>query len=154
MKKLKLLIALILIQTLSFGQNDSLNTPEKICDHFFFLMQDNSDNAIEYLFATNPFFDLSNMPQLADIKGKLNKLFYYGNLHGWDFSSKRELSPNLAQYVYIARYTRQPIKVEFNFYKPDKRWQIQTFRFDEDFKSDFEKVPDQYFNSKQINNLK
>ncbi len=149
MKKLKLIIAISLIHILSFAQKDSLNTPEKICDHFFFLMQDNSDNAVDFLFSTNPFFDLANMPQLVEIKGKLNKLFYYGNMHGWDFSSKRELSPNLAQYIYIVRYTRQPIKVEFFFYKPDNRWQIQTFKFDEDFKTDFEKVPNQYFNDKQ-----
>lgn len=149
MKRLSLAFVLCSMYFMSFAQSDSLNSPEKICDHFFFLMQDNSDNAVDFLFSTNPFFDLANMPQLDEIKGKLNKLFYFGNMHGWDFSSKRELSPNLSQYIYIARYTRQPIKVEFNFYKPDKRWQIQTFRFDEDFKNDFEKVPNQFFNKKQ-----
>ncbi|MDD2344936.1 MAG: hypothetical protein PHI36_04255 [Bacteroidales bacterium] len=149
MKRLSLAFVLCSTCFMSFAQSDSLNSPEKICDHFFFLMQDNSDNAVDFLFSTNPFFDLANMPQLDEIKGKLNKLFYFGNMHGWDFSSKRELSPNLSQYIYIARYTRQPIKVEFNFYKPDKRWQIQTFRFDEDFKNDFEKVPNQFFNKKQ-----
>jgi len=149
MKRLSLAFVLCSMCFMSFAQSDSLNSPEKICDHFFFLMQDNSDNAVDFLFSTNPFFDLANMPQLDEIKGKLNKLFYFGNMHGWDFSSKRELSPNLSQYIYIARYTRQPIKVEFNFYKPDKRWQIQTFRFDEDFKNDFEKVPNQFFNKKQ-----
>lgn len=149
MKRLSLILILSSVYSLSFAQNDSLNSPEKICDHFFFLMQDNSDNAVDFLFSTNPFFDLANMPQLDEIKGKLNKLYYFGNMHGWDFSSKSELSPNLCQYIYIARYTRQPIKVEFNFYKPDKRWQIQTFRFDEDFKNDFEKVPNQFFNKKQ-----
>lgn len=149
MKRFSLLFILGTVYFLSIAQNDSLNSPEKICDHFFFLMQDNSDNAVDFLFSTNPFFDIKSMPQLDEIKGKLNKLYYFGNMHGWDFSSKRELSPNLSQYIYIARYTRQPIKVEFNFYKPDKRWQIQTFRFDEDFKNDFEKIPNQFFNDKQ-----
>ncbi|MDD2412690.1 MAG: hypothetical protein RBS19_07960 [Bacteroidales bacterium] len=149
MKRLCMLFILITTFFMSFAQTDSLNTPEKICEHFFFIMQDNSDNAVDFLFSTNPFFDIANMPQLDEIKGKLNKLYYFGNMHGWDFSSKCELSPNLSQYTYIVRYTRQPIKVEFNFYKPDKRWQIQTFKFDEDFKNDFEKTPKQYFNDKK-----
>ncbi len=144
----KIIIAIfVLASTYSIkAQSDSLNSPEKISDHFFYLMMDNTDNAIDFLFATNPFFDIANMPQLQDIKGKLKKLIYFGNLHGYELSSRREICPSLVMLTYIAKYTRQPIRVNIYFYKPDKNWQVQTFKFDEDFKADFEKVPEQFVN--------
>ena len=139
MKKIIFGIFLFVTSISANAQTDSLNSPEKISEHFFFLMMDNSDNAIDFLFSTNPFFDVENMPQLDEIKGKMKKLFYFGTLHGYELSSKREMSPSLIMMTYIAKYTRQPVRVNIYFYKPDKKWQVQTFKFDEDFKTDFEK---------------
>ncbi len=146
MKKTILVLFVLLGAFSTKSQSDSLNSPEKISDHFFYLMMDNTDNAIDFLFATNPFFDVATMPQLEEIKGKLKKLIYFGNLHGYELSSRREISPSLIMLTYIAKYTRQPIRVNIYFYKPDKTWQVQTFKFDEDFKTDFEKVPEQFVN--------
>ena len=151
MKKILLGLLLVSVFCIGKGQSDSLNTPEKLVDHFFFLMQDNSDNAVDFLFSTNPFFDIERMPQLEEIKGQLNKLFYFGNLHGYELSSVKTMSPSLKMFTYIARYTRQPIRVDFYFYKPNKRWQIQTFMFDEDFRADFEKIDAEFLNQKTIN---
>lgn len=138
---MKKIIVLIFIGFLSWnakGQTDSLDTPEKLCAHFFMLFETDSDNAVDFLFSTNKWFNVATMPQLSDIKGKIKKLYYLGNFKGFELASKKILSPSLVLITYIVKYDRQPIKIEFYFYKPEKQWQIQTFRFEEDLKNDLQ----------------
>jgi len=138
MKKIIVLFFIGLLSWNAKGQTDSLDTPEKLCAHFFMLFETDSDNAVDFLFSTNKWFNVATMPQLSDIKGKIKKLYYLGNFKGFELASKKILSPSLVLITYIVKYDRQPIKIEFYFYKPEKQWQIQTFRFEEDLKNDLQ----------------
>lgn len=138
MKKGILLIVLSLLISTLKAQTDSLNTPEKLCEHFFMLFEIETDNAVDFIFSTNKWFNAASMPQLNEIKGKIKKLFYLGNFKGYELASKKVLSPSLVLITYMVRYDRQPIKIEFYFYKPETQWQIQTFRFEEDLKIDLQ----------------
>ena len=136
-KAIILFIISILVPELK-AQTDTLNTPEKISEHFFMLFATDTDNAVDFLFSTNKWFNTATMPQLADIKGKIKKLYYLGNLKGFELASKKVLSPSLVLITYIVKYDRQPIKIEFYYYRPGTQWQIQTFRFEEDLKTDLQ----------------
>lgn len=138
MKKIFFLLILFLLSPAIKAQSDSLNTPEKICEHFFMLFETDTDNAVDFLFSTNKWFNAATMPQLVDIKGKIKKLYYLGNFKGFELASKKVLSPSNVLITYIVKYDRQPIKIEYYFYKPEKQWQIQTFRFEEDLKLDLQ----------------
>jgi hypothetical protein len=138
MRKLALLMFITILSISVKAQSDSLNTPERICDHFFMLFETDTDNAVDFIFSTNKWFNTANMPQLTEIKGKIKKLYYLGTFRGFEVSSKKILSPSLILITYMVKYDRQPIKIEFYFYKPELRWQIQTFRFEEDLKTDLQ----------------
>ena len=137
LKATLILLIFLGVQT-SKAQSDTLNTPEKLCEHFFMLFETDSDIAVDFIFSTNKWFNTSSMPQLAESKGKIKKLFYLGNYRGFELASKKLFSPSLVLITYIVKYDRQPIKIEFYFYKPEKNWQIQTFRFEEDLKNDLQ----------------
>ena len=138
MKKIVFLISITLLSISIKSQTDSLNSPEKISEHFFMLFETNTDNAVDFIFSTNKWFNPTTMPQLTDIKGKIAKLYYLGTFRGFELASKKVLSPSLVLITYIVKYDRQPIKIEFYYYKPEQRWQIQTFRFEEDLKTDLQ----------------
>jgi hypothetical protein len=138
MKKAIILFIISIIAPSLRAQNDTLSTPEKISEHFFMLFATDTDNAVDFLFSTNKWFNTATMPQLGEIKGKIKKLYYLGNLKGFELASKKVLSPSLVLITYIVKYDRQPIKIEFYYYKPENQWQIQTFRFEEDLKIDLQ----------------
>ena len=38
------------------------------------------------------------------------------------------------------KFDRQPLRITFKFYKPDTKWRLFAFQFDDDFDNDFEKA--------------
>ena len=38
----------------------------------------------------------------------------------------------------MVKYDRQPMRIQFEFYKPDKEWELHGFVYDFDLTTDFE----------------
>lgn len=129
MKKLFLVLLLIIPATLMQGQE---TTYQQVVEKFFNIYKDKGpENAIDYIFSTNPFLDPSS-DQVTAIKLKLaTAVAVIGDYYGYNAVSIKELGPSMTVGTYMVRYKRQPLFFTFVMYKPDKFWQIQTLRFDD-----------------------
>ncbi|PLX11483.1 MAG: hypothetical protein C0594_03610 [Marinilabiliales bacterium] len=128
MSKSLLLSLFLLISFHVFSQV----TYQEIIDTFFELYETkNSDEAIEYIFETNPWIKKTD-PLTQKIKESFNKaLPIIGDYHGKELVSEKWLGECFIESTYIVKYSRQPILFKFTLYKPDSVWQVHNFRFDD-----------------------
>ena len=151
MKKLVLLVFTLLyfsfiqlglisiLASVSYAQSN----PEDIINKFFDLYKNKgSDMAVDYVFSTNKWMD-KNQDVVIEMKMRLKKAInIIGNYYGYELITKKSLGQSYLLYSYVVKYERQPIQFTFILYKPDKSWQIQNLRFDDNLTEELEEADD------------
>ncbi|EIM72288.1 hypothetical protein A3SI_19922 [Nitritalea halalkaliphila LW7] len=117
------------------SQSGEALTPEKINEHFFDLYDSKGPSeALEFVFSTN---DWINETQTSELKNKLVELTkQLGNYQGKEVISKRSVGENLLLYTFLIKYDRQPIRYLFIYYKPNNKWQLQKFQYDDNLETE------------------
>lgn len=106
-------------------------------DRFFELVAEGKPTeAVDYVFGTNPW--LTKVPdQLANVRSQFGNLeSLVGGYVDREALVDSQVSDRYAYMYVLANYERQPIKVEFHFYRPDDRWMLFNFNFHSDIAED------------------
>jgi len=115
-------------------------TTKEITDKFFQIYKASPEKAVTYGFSTNEWFK-GNQEGITDLESRLTKLIgVVGNYSGYEKINEKNIGSNYKLETYMLKYTRQPVKFTFIFYRPVSDWQIQNFYFNTDFDDDIEKM--------------
>jgi len=138
-KKLSLCVLLILGSSLfTFGQS----TPQSLIDKFFNDYEKKGAKiAVEELYKTNVWTSRIQ-DKVDDIKNKLTNFNeeLVGKYYGHVFVDKIEASDCFSIYTYLLKFDRQPLRLTFKLYKPNDKWILYSFSFDDTFDDDLEKA--------------
>jgi len=120
-------------------------TPEEITNKFFAIYkQGNSDKAVDYLFANTPYAkDIEE--GIDDVKRQLKKQYeLIGTYYGADLLLTKTVGPNVKMYTYLVRHSKQPLTFNIMFYKPNDRWQMQSFKYHNNTSDELEEASKAY----------
>lgn len=140
MNKILLLAFGLIISLTSFGQ-----TPEEIIDKFFTEYENvGADEALDNLYATSEWMG-RNQDATQNVKSQLANLqSLVGTYYGREFITKKSVGKSLSLYSYLVKYDRQPLRFTFEFYKPNDKWTIFGFSFDENLDDELEEAAKVY----------
>jgi hypothetical protein len=117
-----------------------VKTPVSIIDTFFKkIKSDGTDPAIDYLFSTNKLFN--NVAQINLLKIKLDSLQRsVGQYVGKELIAQKSAGTSLAFYSYLAKFTVQPVRFTFMFYKAQNDWTLYRFKYDDQMDLELEEA--------------
>ncbi len=136
----KFIIAISSILILTTASTTSLKaqaTPEELMEGFFAIFNEDVNQAVNYLFATNPMID-PTQTGIKSIKERLElsrKLL--GNYYGYELVDVYQAGDSYRKYIYSLKYERQPVKFIVVLYKPDLKWKVQNINFQDDIDTEF-----------------
>jgi hypothetical protein len=83
---------------------------------------------------------------IENIANKLNgfTLDYVGKYYGYELITTKKFS-EFELHSYLVRYDRQPIRFTFKFYKPNDKWMLYAFQFDDSFSKEIEEAAKLYY---------
>ncbi len=118
----------------SFGQITPKSTAEKFFKEYQTL---GVAKSIDNLYASNKWMEFS-ADAVSGLKTQLEGLTvdFVGKFHGYELVKEQKIGENYIFLTYLGRYDRQPIRFDFEFYKPNNTWQIHSFSFDDKFGED------------------
>jgi hypothetical protein len=143
-KKITLFVlTLILPLTIYSQQTNSISETEKIVDSFFKTYKERGyKEAIVNILSTNKWVSRQDADtvalQLGAIVEQVDK--YYGH----EKLTERHYGKSVVQYTFLVKYERQPLKFIFKFYKPDKTWNTQSFKYEVEFMDEMEESSKAY----------
>lgn len=126
MKLFAILILSLFFTNVSIAQS----SPQDITRKFFTLYKaGDSDKAIDYLFSNNPYS--SDITEgIEDVKRQLKKLIgQIGNYNEADLLGAKTAGVNVIMYSFLVRHDKQPLTFYIMFYKPNEKWQMQSFKY-------------------------
>jgi hypothetical protein len=126
--------------------------PQDINKKFFELYKlKNSDDAMDYLFSNTSYVE--NIKEgIDDVKRQLKKqISQIGLYYGADLLSTKTAGPNIVLYTYLVRHAMQPLTFYIMFYKPNDKWQMQSFKFDNSISDDLEEASKLYRSKENFN---
>ncbi len=133
---MRLLLTIILV-TLSWSVSAS-DYKEEI-QKFFSLYESNKKiAAVDSIYSTNPWMS-SAADSIQNIKMQfqgIEKLV--GKYNGKELIDELNIKNRFVHVTYLALYDRQPVRMEFQFYKPRNNWIIYSFSFDIEFDDEVE----------------
>jgi hypothetical protein len=115
-------------------QLQAQNSPEIIIDNFFETFKTQKEKAIRDLYDTNPWAKKAqpNIDNLIKVVNGLT-LEFIGQYYGYELLDKKNISNKFIIYTYIVYYDRQPLRFQFKFYKPGKKWKLHEFNMNDKF---------------------
>lgn len=124
----------------------SQNEPKSIIDDFFQLYETgDSDIALDTLFATNSWMVEKSSGDIENVKVQLSSLINLsGKYFGYEQITKKTAGSGLVLYSFLVKYERMPIRFAFMFYRPDKKWMIYNFKFDQNISQELEEATKVY----------
>lgn len=102
-------------------------------DKFFSLYEAGKFNeAVDAIYATNKWMDQKS-DDIHNVKVQLQNLnSLVGDYHGKVKLGEHGLTDRLVYVSYMVLYERQPVRMEFMFYRPVNDWIIYSFSFDDE----------------------
>ena len=142
MKRTLIITLLSILSFSTFGQGH----PEEIIKKFFDTYGKNSNEAIDELYATNPWATrlkdgIENMKK--EVSGYT--VDYVGEYYGYEPITKKQLSESFVLCSFLVRYDRQPMRFTFEFYKPNDTWTLFSFKIDTDLDDEIEQAARLYY---------
>lgn len=136
MKKILLLFSLTLFGTITYGQKST----EELTNEFFKKYEKNTDEAFDYIFATNKWMG-ENRDGTEKVKFQLRE---YSNLMGeylgFEKLVEKSLGESLKVSVYLVKYERQPLRFIFKYYKGKEKWMLYNIKYDENIDEELEEI--------------
>ncbi|TNE48437.1 MAG: hypothetical protein EP344_18735 [Bacteroidetes bacterium] len=137
MKNVLLYALFFLSATATSGQD----TPEQIITRFFDTYQRSTiSEAVGYIFNTNKWMDPVDLNVLKTRAEGAVSRDLVGKYFGYEPLTKRTAGTCYVYYSYLVRFSRQPFRFNFQFYKPDKVWQLQHFSLEDNFTEELEEA--------------
>jgi hypothetical protein len=130
-------VAIVVISATSVSSIKAQATPDELMEAFFVIFNEDVNQAIDYLFATNDMIDPSQQGIKA-IKERLElsrKLL--GNYYGSEIIDIYYAGDSYVKYIYSLKYERQPVKFIVVIYKPNDKWKVQNINFQDDIDTEF-----------------
>lgn len=125
---MKILLFVLLTVFTAFTQNQTISKK------FFNLYGDKGPKAaLEYAFSTNEFIDAKSQNVFAMIKELESMSGKLGKYLSSELISEEKIAKSLTKNSYLVKFERQPIRIEFIFYKSNKEWSLQNFSYDDQF---------------------
>ncbi|WP_371195162.1 hypothetical protein [Glaciecola sp. SC05] len=132
--KFKVLITIVLML-------NALNSfaYQKEIDKFFKLYEMGKvTEAVDSIYSTNKWMT-QKTDDIQNVKTQLQNLqALVGEYHGKEELGSEELKERLIYVSYLAMFERQPIRLEFVFYRPQEDWIIYSFSFDDTIDDELE----------------
>ncbi|WP_298313395.1 hypothetical protein [uncultured Aquimarina sp.] len=136
MKKTFLVLSLILLTTITYGQNST----DVLTAEFFKKYEQNSDAAFDFIFGTNKWM-VENKDGIDSVKFKIREYAaLMGEYIGFERLSDKPLGESLKVSVYLIKYERQPLRFIFKYYKAKDTWMLYNFKFDESIDDDLDEI--------------
>jgi hypothetical protein len=83
---------------------------------------------------------LQKKDEVQNVKSQLQNLTsLVGEFHSKVKLGEEHIAERLYHISYLALYERQPVRLEFVFYKPKENWVIYSFSFDDEIDEELEK---------------
>ncbi|WP_224996330.1 hypothetical protein [Cesiribacter sp. SM1] len=135
--KIKLLIMALAFMGIVNVAN--AQSPEEMMDSFFKTYQKNEPvKALDELYSHTPWLE-----RIKDDVEKLKTQFrdlktLVGEYNGHELLIKKNIKDCFVIATYLVKYDRQPIRINFEFYKPKDKWILFAFSYDDSFDDDLE----------------
>ncbi|MGB5983397.1 MAG: hypothetical protein WBG46_14745 [Nonlabens sp.] len=115
------------------------NNPEFYINRFFQELKDDGfESAVDHIYGTNP-WALDKKEALDQLKSQFAGFqVALGEYYGEELIVKKALGKSLVHFSYIAKYDLQPMRFQFQFYKPKDKWKLLSFSYDETFDDELE----------------
>ena len=136
MKKLLFTISMAIITCYSFSQE-----PQELIEKFFTEFEKKgAEKALDNLYSTNKWM-ARNQDAVQNLKSKLSTIeTMVGKYYGHEVIIKKQIGNSLQLYSYMVKYDRQPLRFTFEFYKPNDKWQLFGFSYDESLDDELEEA--------------
>jgi hypothetical protein len=137
MRRLALLVFACLMGASAHAANDSDYQP--LIDKFFVKFEAGKINeAIDEVYSTNPWAQ-QQKDMIQNIKAQFSGLGpLMGKYRGRELVGTTRVGGRLVHVTYLALYDRQPVRFEFQFYRPQESWVIYSFSFDTNLSDEVE----------------
>ncbi len=124
------------------GQKDY----ENYCNTFFVKYEENGiDKAVDYIFSTNPQINKDDS-QIVNLKTELHEAAkLLGEYNGYGLIATKSIANSYIYCSYLIKYSRQPLRFSFIFYKPKDKWVLHKFTFDNELEKELETAGTIYF---------
>lgn len=142
MKKLLLLSLFFTLSMNTFAQA----SPQEIINIFFKVYVNNTSKAIDDIYSTNP-WTIRIKDAIENMKKEVNGYTtdYVGKYYGYEVITKKQFSESFVLYSYLVRYDRQPMRFTFEFYKPNDKWTLYSFKIDSELDDEIEQAAKLYY---------
>lgn len=98
------------------------------------------EEAVDYLYGSNPWMSRKS-DAVQNVRSRLASIGQMvGSLKNHEKLQEIRAGSRFVYLSYLAAYDRQPIRFEFEFYKPADTWIIYSFSFDDKLDEDLEKL--------------
>jgi hypothetical protein len=138
---IKTVVCLLLITGSNFHAFGQL-TAQSLIDKFFNDFEKKGAMvAVDELYKTNV-WTTKIQDKVDDLKTKLAGYNegLVGKYYGYVFVDKLESTDCFSIYRYFLKFDSQPLLLTFKLYKPNDRWILYSFGFDDSFDEDLEKA--------------
>lgn len=117
----------------SMGQFVENQEIQIVVDNFFESYKNESTNdALGNLFSTNKLF-ANNSIEVNNVKSLLaEQISDIGSYRGYEFIGSRKVANSIELYTYLVKYDVKPLRFTFIFYKALDKWNLFSFKFDDD----------------------
>lgn len=116
-------------------------TPEELMDTFFEKYEQNKPlEALDGIYGTTPWLerikdDVERLKtQFRDLKSLV------GEYNGHELLYKKNVKGCFVLATYLIKFDRQPVRFNFEFYKPKDEWILYAFSYDDSFDDDLEEA--------------
>jgi soluble cytochrome b562 len=122
----------ILISTILFLVSFESFAYQKEIDKFFKLYEEGKIvEAVDSIYSTNKWMG-NKSDEIQNVKTQMQNLqTLVGEYHGKVKLGEESLEDRLTYISYLTMFERQPVRLEFVFYRPKDKWIIYSYSFDD-----------------------
>jgi len=142
--KLIIITLIVAVSTIEIKAQESV---ESIIETFFENYEKKgAEFCIDELYKTNPWTTriedaVNNIKtQLARFNEEL-----VGPYYGYEKILKKQLGESYVLYSYLMKFDRQFLRLTFQFYKPNDKWMLYSFKFDDNYDDEIEEAAKLYY---------
>lgn len=145
MKTKLLLIILLSLSTLA--ESIAQESVESIIETFFKNYEEKgAEYCVQELYNTNPWTSRIE-DAVNNIKSQLARFNedLVGTYYGYEKIVKKQLGDSYVLYAYFMKFDRQFLRLTFQFYKPNDKWMLYSFQFDDNYDTEIEEAAKLYY---------
>ncbi len=132
--KVLVILSLLILSKSTFAYQGEI-------DNFFKLYESGKSlEAVDSIYSTNKWISQKS-DDVHNVKTQLQNLqSLVGKYQGKVLLGEEDIADRLTHVTYLALFERQPVRLEFVFYRPQEEWIIYSFSFDDDIDDELESV--------------